>query len=55
LGRDSEDSCGVLVREWRVGGNEVSSRACVEDSRGFWRGRSIIYFFELVLVNLAWY
>ena len=24
--------CGPFVREWRVGGNEVSSRAGVEDS-----------------------
>ena len=33
---------GRFVREWRVGGNEVSSHAGVEDSWGFWRGGSII-------------
>ena len=36
LGGDAGD-CGSLVRECRVGSNEVSHRACVEDSRGCWR------------------
>jgi hypothetical protein len=34
----------ALVREWRVGSNEVSGRACVKESRGCWRGGGIICF-----------
>ena len=34
--------CGPLAREWRVSGNEVSSRAGVEDRRGFLRRGSIV-------------
>jgi len=34
--------CGPFVREWRVAGNEVFSRAGVEACRGFSRGGSII-------------
>jgi len=41
LGTDAGDR-GPFVREWRVGGNEVSSCAGVEDSWGFWWGGSII-------------